>query len=150
LQPLSLKWKNTNNRDRYWDWSLDSANIEESPLFDAYYGFGSNGNSTASSSVAFGHCVTDGPFAMLQALYFGAEAKRHCLSRGFISKEEARSKSHLYNSEAIHGYLKEPDFDSFYRMLEFGAHNAIPSTIRGDFFMVTAPYGLCKNNLLYG
>ena len=38
--------------------------------------------------------------------------------------------------------LEKADYDSFNIGLELGPHNAIPKTVRGDFYRVTAPYGM--------
>ena len=45
---------------RYWDWSLDWANFQSSPVWDATNGLGDNG--FRSQSVGDGRCVTTGPF----------------------------------------------------------------------------------------
>lgn len=71
---------NITNLIRYRDWSLDSEDITKSPVFDSTYGFGGDGDPSGPKSVAYGHCVTDGPFANLEALYFGTEDRKHFLS----------------------------------------------------------------------
>ncbi|CAG8948658.1 hypothetical protein HYFRA_00001778 [Hymenoscyphus fraxineus] len=124
----------------YWDWSLDHNDILNAPVFDAEYGFGGNGNTSSAPSVAYGHCVTDGPFANLRALYFGNEVKTHCLSRGFNNLEIVHDRTRYITAEAIEAYLIEPEYVGFYSKLERGAHNSIPMIIRGDFYKVTAPY----------
>lgn len=131
---------------RHWDWSLDSEDITKSPVFDSTYGFGGDGDPIAPKSVAYGHCVTDGPFANLEALYFGTEDRKHCLSRGFTSSEDSHAGGKYISPEALEETLASPEYDAFYRKLEYGAHNAVPLIIRGDFFKVTAPYGTFSQN----
>lgn len=67
---------------RYWDWTLDAADYEKSPLFDNSSGFGGNGKSIRHPGIVIqvnlpptpevitqlppgsgGGCVTTGPFA---------------------------------------------------------------------------------------
>lgn len=91
--------------------------------------------------MGLGHCVTDGPFANLQALYFGNQNKTHCLSRGFTDLESAKNRIFYLTADALEATLMEPYYTGFYSRLENGAHNSIPMIIRGDFYKVTAPYG---------
>lgn len=127
---------------RYWDWSLDWEDLTRSPVFDSTYGFGSNGNLSAPKSVAYGHCVTDGPFANKQALYYGGENITHCFSRGFVTNETTKHEiASKISPQFLRHLLDVQTFERFFEVLEYGPHNAIPKTIRGDFFVVTAPYG---------
>ncbi|TVY82897.1 Tyrosinase ustQ, partial [Lachnellula suecica] len=125
----------------YWDWSLDWENIAKSPVWDSAYGFGGNGNISSSKSVAYGHCVTDGAFAYLTALYFGEQNKKQCLSRGFITEGEARKKGFYNSPDVIKEMLRISEYRLFSSTLETNAHNSIPLIVRGDFYKVTAPYG---------
>lgn len=87
---VSNLWKDYWNRlFRYWDWSLDGANITASPVFDGSpYSFGGNGDkidlgdrgfstidipgavtlvqNASASETTGGGCVTNGPFANLE------------------------------------------------------------------------------------
>lgn len=130
-----------NTSYRYWDWSLDWEDLTLSPIWDSDIGFGGNGNSSDERSVAYGYCVTDGPFARLTALIWGVEDKPHCLSRGFATHEKVKKLGSQVSPEALEKMLEEDNYDSFNIGLEYGPHNAIPKTIRGDFYRVTAPYG---------
>jgi tyrosinase len=113
------------------------------PVFDAVYGFGGNGNISAPKSVAHGHCVTEGPFSNLQALYYGVENVTHCLSRSFVPDTEKRKEiGKNLSPQHLAEVLRTQDFDRFWERLELGPHNAVPQIIRGDFFDVTAPYGM--------
>ncbi|KAF2730278.1 Di-copper centre-containing protein [Polyplosphaeria fusca] len=125
----------------YWDWALDWEDLTQAPIWDSTHGFGGNGNTSAAKSVAYGHCVTSGPFAHLSALYYAGAAQKHCLSRGFLTDlEETRPIRNLISPQAVQQVLDEADFEGFYTRLEFKGHNAIPALVRGDFFEVTAPY----------
>ncbi|KAJ4288910.1 hypothetical protein N0V90_011251 [Kalmusia sp. IMI 367209] len=121
--------------------TLDWQDIPSSPVFDSTYGFGGNGNLSSPKSVAYGHCVTDGPFANMQALYFGVENITHCFSRGFVTNETKKHEiAAQVRPDNLRRVLESETFERFFAMLEYGPHNAIPKTIRGDFFRVTAPY----------
>ncbi|KAI1326470.1 putative tyrosinase [Xylariaceae sp. FL0255] len=60
---------------KYWDWTLDSANLTQAPVWSTTDGFGGNGNR---------HCVQDGPFAGIQVQYFEEAWEPHCLSRSLL------------------------------------------------------------------
>ena len=135
--------KHTNAWRRYWDWSLDWEDLIRSPIWDNYTGFGGNGNSSDDKSVAYGYCVTDGPFARLTALIWGVEDKPHCFSRGFANHDKVKKFGLRVSPQALEKMLEKADYDSFNIGLELGPHNAIPKTVRGDFYRVTAPYGMC-------
>ena len=127
----------------YWDWTLDWEDLRQAPVWDTTYGFGGNGNSSAKKSVAFGHCLTEGPFANLELLHYGSTNRthRHCLSRGFLPHEEAQRYAALNSPEYIERILRVVDYEEFFSELEFNSHNAIPGFVRGDFYDVTAPNG---------
>ena len=44
--------------------------------------------------------------------------------------------------ETLERLLDEPNYESFNLGLEYGPHIAVPLIIRGDFYRVTAPYGV--------
>lgn len=112
-------------------------------MWDSVYGFGGNGNSSAEKSVAYGHCVTDGPFANLELLYWGNPSKvhKHCLSRGFVSVEEARKYVPFISPTHVDKTLALAEYSDFYVKLEFDSHNTLPNFIRGEFYDFTAPNG---------
>lgn len=68
--------------------------------------------------------------------------------------ETAQAHGKYVTPEALEEILASTKFEDFYTNLEYGAHNAIPQVIRGDFFKVTAPYGRfsiaehCRNSSL--
>ncbi|KAE9573107.1 hypothetical protein CGMCC3_g10851 [Colletotrichum fructicola] len=119
----------------YWDWTLDWENLAESPIFSATIGFGGNGNESAPSSVGEGHCVTEGPFADLQPLFYGPHVRPHCLSRGFTDFPGRNA-----SPAVVQTILEEKDYESFFLGVENGPHNVAPNGIRGDFYSFTAPY----------
>ena len=121
---------------------MDWETINDSPIWNSENGFGGNGNVSDKNSVAYGYCVTDGPFAHLKALIFGGEANTHCLSRGFMTDEADRTQKVLQiRPDSLERRLDTLDYESFNLALEYGPHNSIPLLIRGDFFKVSAPNG---------
>jgi tyrosinase len=91
---------------RYWDWTLDYEYPASSIVFNSSIGFGGNGGLDAPESVGKGRCVTDGPFAGLQAKYFDDVVNnphdklvQHCLSRGF--KDGDSFSGHKFRPEAM-------------------------------------------------
>ncbi|PMD44600.1 Di-copper centre-containing protein [Hyaloscypha variabilis F] len=130
----------------YWDWSLDYENPASTVVFNSYDGFGGDGDLQAPKSVGKGRCVTDGPFAGLQAKYFddvvnNPEDKilQHCLSRGFKDGKNGFS-GHKFRPEAMERLWRQKTYDKFFLYLELGPHNGIPQGIQGDFMTFTAPY----------
>ncbi|KAK2041382.1 Di-copper centre-containing protein [Colletotrichum somersetense] len=118
----------------YWDWTLDWENFLESPIFSSVTGFGGNGQTSAHQSVGEGHCVTDGPFADLQPLYYGPDIKPHCLSRGFTDFPGRNA-----SPEIVQNSLGEKDYETFLVAVETGPHNMAPNGLRGEFYHFTAP-----------
>ena len=125
----------------YWDWTQDWANFRESPVWDSETGFGGDGGVDAPRSVGEGRCVTDGPFAGLNALYSNLRYRPHCFSRGFPSERELARWTQAFRPEAVKQVMAIQEYESFYLQLENGPHLAIPYSIRGDFYRFTAPYG---------
>ncbi|MCJ1396714.1 hypothetical protein MMC18_009606 [Xylographa bjoerkii] len=123
----------------YWDWTLDWANFRDAPVWDSDTGFGGSGGADAPDSVGEGTCVTDGPFAGLQELYWNLQYHPHCLSRGFPpDKVLARWTSNL-RPEVVEQIMAMKEYEEFYLALENGPHLAIPYSVRGDFYAFTAP-----------
>jgi len=123
----------------YWNWGLDWEDITKSPVWDTETGFGGNGH--GEIAVGDGRCLTDGPFANFQALYFGAKNQTHCLSRGFRSGADLDVEcGQKIRPDALEKVLRLPDYDALNIGIEHGPHDAIPHGVRGDFIKVTAPY----------
>ncbi|KAH7391524.1 hypothetical protein BKA64DRAFT_696230 [Cadophora sp. MPI-SDFR-AT-0126] len=139
----------------YWDWTLDSADLSKSPIWDPDHGFGGNGDLSTPETIHNGHCVPDGPFAnttrqwhAIRGGEFHSVAREpHCLSRGFLNAgmisgtdREKSSKFHRHISpEHVEHILQQPDYLSFFKLFESGAHNAIPQFLRGDWLVFSAP-----------
>ena len=123
---------------------MDWQDLAASPIWDPETGFGGDGDSTGEITVGMGRCVRDGPFAGLQALFYGDKAQRHCLSRGF---QRGHKMASYFGSRvrpaAIENLLAVQDYESFNLDIEHGAHLAAPHGILGDFLVDTAPYGKC-------
>lgn len=132
----------TDKLSRYWNWLLDWADVTKAPIWDSTDGFGGDGDPSKGSELLKGHCVVDGPFAMLEVLYLDRQDSRHCLSRGFASGDLLAQQSEKIRPESIEKILLKRDYADFNLGLEMAGHNAIPRSIRGDFSMFTAPYGL--------
>ena len=127
---------------RYWDWGLDWENVTTSPVWDDETGFGGNGNPAKGEPIVHGHCVDRGPFSALEIPYIDSLFHPHCLSRGFEDDEKLRNLSKQINPEALDKILASRSYNDFNLGLEFGPHNAIPRSIRGDFALFTAPSGM--------
>ena len=128
----------------YWDWTLDSAALEHSPVFDAETGFGGDGEVGGAITVSrTGRCVVDGPFAGIEIDYYDVKYQPHCLSRGFrdLEGDLGHIDGHDITSESIEEVLSLPDYERFVTLMESRVHDAIPYGISGDFETFTAPYG---------
>ncbi|RDW63562.1 hypothetical protein BP6252_11107 [Coleophoma cylindrospora] len=110
----------------YWDWSLDSTSVDsfaQSPIFDATYGFGGNGQYLTDAEKALlvdtaalvipnttgGGCVTTGPFANVNASMgpgSSTDYTPHCLRRDFSGDFASQS----LNSSLVDIILSTPDF----------------------------------------
>ena len=110
-------------------------------MWDGETGFGGDGDRSKGESIVHGHCVEEGPFTGLMVPYLDSIYHPHCLSRGFESGQRLESLSSRLSPDAIDSMLELRDYGSFNLGLEHGAHIAIPRSIRGDFALLTAPYG---------
>ncbi|KAF4638022.1 hypothetical protein G7Y89_g45 [Cudoniella acicularis] len=123
----------------YWDWSLDWQDFTKAPVWgeDA---FGSDGQLDGEPSVGDGHCVIDGPFAGLQAMFYDDEYYPHCFSRGFQSGSIKETLGKLVQPEVIARIMEEERFESFALQLEHNAHHFMSESVRGEFSKFTGPY----------
>jgi hypothetical protein len=94
----------TNNpliRIPYFDASLDSQNMEDSPVWDY---IGGNGGRSGTG----GGCVRQGPFANFQMQH----DNKHCLRRNF------RTRIAIQSPESIDLMMEEDDFNTFRDLFE--------------------------------
>ena len=126
----------------FWDWTLDWEDMTRSPVWSTTDGFGGTGNPELRNSVLNGHCVDDGPFAGLEVLYLDEKQDSHCLSRGFENGTELYEHGTWFRPAAIEALANEKGYNEFNLGLEDGPHIAIPRSIRGDFLLLTAPFGM--------
>ena len=80
--------------------------------------------------------MIDGPFAGLQPLFQGSERQQHCLSRGLRS-----FPGEAMRPDAIEAIMCETSFEHFFLDVERKLHDVVPSLVRGDFMLFTAPNG---------
>ena len=132
----------TLSNDRYWDWVLDWEDVTKAPVWDHEFGFGGNGNASIGEPILKGYCVDNGPFAMLGVPYFDTRIERHCLLRGFENGTALEDISQNLRPQVLENLMMVSDFEAFNLGLEHGPHDAIPHSIRGDFSLFTAPFGM--------
>ncbi|KAF7861798.1 hypothetical protein EAF04_007681 [Stromatinia cepivora] len=123
----------------YWDWSLDWEDFTRAPIWGPH-NFGSNGNLDVEVSVGEGHCVTDGPFAGITAMFYDNEYHPHCLSRGFRSGTKMKELGKLVQPEVVKNIMSEDNFETFAHRMEHNAHRFVSQSIRGEFSKFTGPY----------
>ena len=93
------------------------------------------------SSVGDGHCVTDGPFANIEAMFYDGEYHPHCLSRGFPEDAELKELGKLVHPDAIESLMHEDDYSQFEAELERRGHHFLSHSVRGDLSRFTGPNG---------
>ncbi|KAM0316953.1 hypothetical protein ACHAO8_002756 [Botrytis cinerea] len=123
----------------YWDWSLDWEDFSRAPIW-GHDNFGSDGNLDAEISVGNGHCVIDGPFAGLTAMFYDNDYYPHCLSRGFKSGAEMKDLGNLVRPGVVEDIMREGNFEAFAQRIEHNAHRFVSGSIRGEFSKFTGPY----------
>lgn len=132
---------------RYWDWTLDWESFAQSPVFSTTAGFGGDGDPSLPETVGGGRCVTSGPLAgTLQPLFYGANKKPHCLSRGFNFSDMPLE---ALSPDAVEKALQADTYMQFLLDIENGPHNAVPNAVKGDFYSFTAPYGKAAHSFFF-
>ncbi|KAG9250118.1 uncharacterized protein F5Z01DRAFT_428292 [Emericellopsis atlantica] len=116
----------------YWDWTLDSDEPRDSPVWDIETGFGGDGTGGDPS------CIVDGPFAGFQVAYRASGYAPHCLSRQFNGSGTSMLK-HAYTPAVIEEIFGIPGYDAFRQRLEGYPHGAIHSAIGGDMVPAHSP-----------
>lgn len=95
--------------------------------------------------------VTVSPMALLLISSFPFMMAMTTFSRGFKFNEKmlhGRIPGEGVRPSAIEKILSLPDFESFFLALENGPHNAIPTSIHGDFMGFTAPNDLISSCII--
>lgn len=135
---------------RYWDWTLDAANYEKSPIFDPSSGFGGNGKSIRHPGInaqinlppapevntyippgSGGGCVTTGPFANLiinfGPIKVGANYTLYNNPQNLAHTPHCLNRdfnqavaSPSINQGAVDILLRQPDIASFLNVINFG------------------------------
>ena len=125
----------------YWDWDLDWEAPGSSPIWDATYGIGGDGNAELNETIRFGRCVTEGPFKSLRPSYSDHGHSPHCLSRYFRDPYDytAGLNHTMYPRESVEIALNQPSYEDFCEFVESSLHNAVHRSIDGDFGMLTSP-----------
>ena len=100
---------------------------------------GLGGDGSGPESVGNGECVTSGPFADIEVMFYDGEVKPHCLSRGFPGVEEVGELGELIKPEVIEDLLNKKEYDHFALELEKRAHKFLTLTVRGDLSRFTGP-----------
>lgn len=123
--------------------------MHNSPVFRDAPGFGGNSHpkSPASEEAIVGgdRCIDDGPWAGMVVHWWTQSAPPHCLSRGFEDVIPMNGMGHHLSGEILAQLHQQPDYESFFLMMEHGVHNAVQVAIGGDIMFNTAPYGSYSN-----
>ncbi|KAK1570098.1 uncharacterized protein LY79DRAFT_707593 [Colletotrichum navitas] len=119
----------------YWDWSLDTANVTKSPIWDANTGFGGNGDSAIDSREgSVKKCLVDGPFAGPQVAWTTEGHNPHCLARNWNNGTSYPGNmfSDNYDNKTIADIAALDNYPDFRYRLEGVPHGAFHSAIGGD------------------
>lgn len=135
----------------YWDWTIDSDDLSQSPVLspDTTKGFGGNGLNggfvSPSRPNPLTMCVMDGAFANFTVAFYGGSLRPHCLNRGFNDGANTlfgKYQQQEYNASKISQILRDnKNFSTFATQLENEPHGAIHQTIGGDMIPSTSPNG---------
>jgi tyrosinase len=102
------------------------------------------------TSVGDGRCVTNGPFADLEVMYYDGDELPHCLSRGFADETELKELGALVQPATIDELMAEDDYEVFATELEKRAHKFLSHSVRGDLSRFTGPNGKLSFVSVYG
>ncbi|QKX62709.1 uncharacterized protein TRUGW13939_09870 [Talaromyces rugulosus] len=103
----------------YWDWTLDSSNPTESPVWSSQYGLGGNGSRPDN-------CLVDGPLAIMKPQY----PQPHCLKRNFAVENMHGME---FTSSIVDNIISNTStYHDFRLLLERGPHRYIHLGIGGE------------------
>jgi tyrosinase len=132
---------------RYWDWTLDTADVTKSPVWDPTHGFGGNGDPNVDpwTESSRRKCLVDGPLQGLMPSYTMGGYDPHCLARNWNNGTAFPGNmfAQHYTKEAVETIHALEDYASFRYQLEGGPHGAVHSAIGGDMSPATSPNGTC-------
>ncbi|KAH6838461.1 hypothetical protein B0I37DRAFT_316553 [Chaetomium sp. MPI-CAGE-AT-0009] len=127
----------------YWDWTLDTADVTKSPIWDPIQGFGGNGDPSVDpwTESSKQKCLVDGPLQGLEPSYTMGGYEPHCLARNWNNGVAFPGDmfSEHYTKEAVETIHALGDYASFRYQLEGGPHGAVHSAIGGDMSPATSP-----------
>ncbi|MCJ1439468.1 hypothetical protein MMC27_008862 [Xylographa pallens] len=114
----------------YWDWTLDAADPESSPIWSDELGFSGNGSSSEQ-------CVERGPLAHMAPQY----PTPHCLRRNF-AREGMHGRN--YTAPIVEGLIAGArTYHEFRSGLELGPHRWIHRGIGGEMPTPWSTNGSC-------
>lgn len=133
----------------YWDWTLDSSDPANAPMWSPTTGFGGNGLYGSFSNPARPNmltmCLQDGPFKNFTPAYFTGLVRPHCLNRGFNNNGPgplANMGGDKYSPEVVANITNvSTTFETFATALENGPHGVVHTSIGGDMQPSTSPNG---------
>ncbi|KAF2998496.1 hypothetical protein E8E13_003549 [Curvularia kusanoi] len=127
----------------YWDWTLDTANVPDSPIWSTTTGFGGNGDPSVDPFTRdeYAKCVVEGPLKGLQVAYSMTGYEPHCLTRNFNNGTAFPGNMFAdnYTPEVIEKTLALGNYPDFRYQLEGVPHGAIHSAVGGDMSPATSP-----------
>ncbi|KAI0203828.1 hypothetical protein F4808DRAFT_476210 [Astrocystis sublimbata] len=130
----------------YWDWTLDTADVPKSAIWDPDTGFGGNGDSNRVEPTPRNGdrlCVSDGPLRDVRPSYIQTDYDPHCFSRNWNNGTAFPGDmiSSAYTTEAVATVHASADYPTFRHDLESGPHGAIHSAVGGDLGPSSSPNG---------
>ncbi|KAH6635990.1 hypothetical protein F5144DRAFT_161778 [Chaetomium tenue] len=127
----------------YWDWTLDTADVTRSPIWDPIHGFGGNGDPSVDpwTESSKKKCLVDGPLQGVVPAYTMGGYEPHCLARNWNNGTAFPGNmfAQHYTTEAVATIHALEDYASFRYQLEGGPHGAVHSAVGGDMMPATSP-----------
>ncbi|KAK7991413.1 Tyrosinase [Apiospora saccharicola] len=127
----------------YWDWTLDTADVTKSPIWDPVTGFGGNGDPAIDplQESSRKKCLVDGPLKGLEVAYTMNGYDPHCLARNWNSgiAFPGNMLADSYTKKVVDEVSAQTTYVDFRYQLEGGPHGAIHSAVGGDMSPATSP-----------